>query len=88
VIRPPPELRCNEFVEMVTACLGGALDPVQERQFVDHIAGCDGCELYLDQVRRTVGTLRDPDALPADRLPDEARSALLDALRNRPGGSA
>lgn len=50
------ELRCDEFVEMVTAFMDGALDPLQERRFVDHVAECDGCELYLDQVRRTIGS--------------------------------
>jgi anti-sigma factor RsiW len=76
------DLSCNEFVELVTEYLDGTLDDDTLARFVDHISVCDGCEQYLDQVRRTVTTLAD---LPADeRLPAEARERLLDAFRNRP----
>jgi anti-sigma factor RsiW len=76
------DLSCNEFVELVTEYLDGALDDDTLARFVDHLSGCDGCEQYLDQVRRTVTTLAD---LPADeRLPAEARERLLGAFRNRP----
>jgi anti-sigma factor RsiW len=70
---------CNEIVEQVTAFLDGALDPADERAFVDHLAGCDGCQEYLDQVRRTVDNLGD---LPPDHLPDDARNAILAAFRD------
>lgn len=75
------ELNCDEFVEMVTEFLDGALDSEQEREFVDHLAMCDGCDGYLSQFRRTISTLGE---LPPDRLPDEARSALLAAFRESP----
>ena len=73
------ELHCSEFVELVTAFLDGALDPATERQFVDHLARCDGCDLYLDQMRETVRSLGE---LPAGELPTDARAALLEAFRN------
>ena len=47
---------------------------------VDHLAVCDGCADYLDQMRLTVLALGE---LPADRLPDSARDALLRAFRMR-----
>lgn len=75
------DLECREFVELVTAFLDGALDEEAERRFVDHIAQCDGCDRYLDQFRQTISSLGD---LPADKLPDEARAALLEAYRDRP----
>lgn len=78
------ELRCDEFVEQVTAFLDGALDPVAERRFVDHISYCDGCERYLDQVRETIRSLGE---LPADELPPDARNALLNAFRDLPANN-
>jgi anti-sigma factor RsiW len=74
------DLNCNEFVELVTDFLDGALDEESERRFRDHLAACDGCGPYLDQVRQTIHALGD---LPADGLPDEARQALLAAFRKR-----
>jgi anti-sigma factor RsiW len=75
------DLDCNQLVELVTDFLDGALDADTERRVVDHLSLCDGCGAYLDQVRRTV---RELGALPPDRLPEQARSALLAAFRALP----
>ena len=83
-------MNCQEFVEQVTAFLEGAMSPDAERDFIDHLAQCDGCEHYLDQLRRTSQALQSltadalaADTLPRDALPGDARSALLDAFRDR-----
>jgi anti-sigma factor RsiW len=72
-------MNCDELVELVTAYLDGALDPQTEQRFVAHLAECDGCDRYLDQLRRTVRTL---DGLPAQRLPSPVRDRLLAAFRD------
>jgi anti-sigma factor RsiW len=74
------DLDCREFVELVTAYLEGDLNTAAEQDFIDHLALCDGCERYLDQMRQTAQALTD---LPADALPGDARSALLNAFRSR-----
>ncbi|HYJ69464.1 MAG TPA: anti-sigma factor [Nocardioidaceae bacterium] len=71
---------CIEFVELVTAFLDGALDAETERRLVDHLAACDGCDRYLDQIRQTTQTLG--GSRPPETLSDEARDSLLDAFRN------
>ncbi len=71
-------LNCDEFVELVTAYLENQLDPETERRFVAHLAECDGCDRYLDQMRLTVRTLGE---LPAETMTDEARERLLTAFR-------
>lgn len=73
------QLDCNQLVELVTEFLDGALDPATERAVVDHLALCDGCGAYLEQMRDTVRTLGE---LPPDRLPETARATLLEAFRN------
>jgi hypothetical protein len=62
-----PVMDCDRFVELVTAYLEGALDPDAERHLVEHLAECDGCERYLDQIRRTVLALGRPLALRQHR---------------------
>ncbi|TCC47409.1 zf-HC2 domain-containing protein [Kribbella capetownensis] len=73
------DLECREFVERVTAFLDGTLSAEAEQDFVDHLALCDGCERYLDQIRQTSQALHD---LPGEGLPGDARSALLNAFRS------
>ncbi|MEN3304794.1 MAG: hypothetical protein V7603_996 [Micromonosporaceae bacterium] len=72
-------MKCKEFVELVTAYLEGALDPATEQRFVKHLAGCDGCDKYLEQIRATIAEL---GHLPAQRLAPEARDRLLSAFRD------
>jgi anti-sigma factor RsiW len=72
-------MNCDEFVELVTAYLEGALEPAEAQRFVEHLAVCDGCGTYLEQIRRTVAEL---GHLPGDELPPEARSKLLAAFRD------
>jgi anti-sigma factor RsiW len=74
----PDEVDCDRLVELVTEFLEGALDAPTERRLVDHLALCDGCGTYLEQIRDTARALGD---LPPDRLPDPARAALLSAFR-------
>ena len=73
------DLHCNEFVELVTAFLDNSLDAQTERRVVDHLALCDGCQLYFDQYQQTIRALSE---LPPERLPDDARAALLEAFRD------
>jgi anti-sigma factor RsiW len=75
-------MTCAELVELVTAFLEGELDLETERRFVDHLSICDGCEIYLEQMRRTIDEV---GQLPAESLSDECRDRLLDAFRNSPG---
>jgi anti-sigma factor RsiW len=71
-------LNCDEFVELVTAYLEGALDAETERRFVEHLAECDGCDRYLSQMRTTRDALGE---LPSDSLSGRARDRLLAAFR-------
>jgi anti-sigma factor RsiW len=72
-------MTCQEFVELITAHLEGTLDDATERRVVEHLAECEGCARYLDQIRATVQTLAD---LPAQSLSGQARDRLLDAFRD------
>jgi MFS family permease len=73
------DLTCVEFVELVTAFLDGALDPITERRLVDHLPNCVGCQRYLDQFRETIHALGD---LPPQSLSSKDREALLAPFRN------
>ncbi|TDO33870.1 putative zinc finger protein [Kribbella sp. VKM Ac-2527] len=72
-------MTCAELVELVTAFLEGALDNETERRFQDHLEICDGCETYVEQLRRTI---EEVGKLPPESLSDEARDRLLDAFRS------
>jgi anti-sigma factor RsiW len=71
-------LSCQELVELVTDYLEGALEERDLRAFDAHLAACDGCTEYLEQMRTTirlVGTLTPKD------LSKDAEIVLLEAFR-------
>lgn len=75
----PGPLTCQEFVELVTGYLEGALDDATRQRFEAHLALCDGCTTYLDQIRATA---RIVGRLDSGNLPEPARGRLLEAFRD------
>ena len=71
-------LSCQEFVELVTDYLEGALDDEARERFEHHLGLCHGCEVYLQQMEQTAARL---GSIPAESLSDVAQSTLLDAFR-------
>lgn len=72
------ELTCKELVEIVSDYLEGALSEGDRERFDAHLADCEGCRRYLDQMRvtiRVVGTLSEEDLDPG------ARDQLLEVFR-------
>lgn len=72
------DLTCTQVVELVTEYLEATLDPGVVLRFHAHLAACDGCAAYLDQMRRTIALT---GRLSEEQLAPEVRTALLDALR-------
>lgn len=71
------ELACQEVVELVTAYIEDALDPVDRERFEEHLVFCDGCENYVEQMRTTIRLT----ARVEHELPVELQAELLEAFR-------
>jgi predicted anti-sigma-YlaC factor YlaD len=73
-------ITCREMVELVTLYTDGAM-PAEERvRFEEHLALCEGCTVYVEQMRMTARLVR--TAAERERaLTPEARDALMHAFR-------
>jgi anti-sigma factor RsiW len=71
-------LTCREMVELVTDYLEGRLDDADRQRFEVHIAECDACTLYIEQMRMTITAL---GHIPAESISQEAEEELLAAFR-------
>jgi anti-sigma factor RsiW len=78
-VRQIEPLACQELVELVTDYLEGRLPPVDRERFDAHIAGCDACTAYLEQMRITLQAL---GRIPEESISSEAREELLVAFRS------
>jgi anti-sigma factor RsiW len=75
MLRRKQELVCQQVVELITDYLEGALGRSQRRRFEAHLAGCEHCAEYLEQMRATIrltGALRVEDLTPQMRVEFEA----------------
>ena len=75
----PNEMSCKELVELVTDYLESALSPADQRRFELHMSKCEGCKVYIDQIRLTI---RAAGQLTEDSIDAAAKDELLDAFRD------
>jgi anti-sigma factor RsiW len=71
------EIVCQQWVELVTAYLDGALPRRLTKAIDRHLAACEHCTEYLGQMRRTIelsGHLRE------DEVPNDVIDALTRAF--------
>jgi anti-sigma factor RsiW len=69
---------CQEMVELITDYLEGALSRSERRRFDAHLADCEHCTEYLQQMRATIeltGRLKAEDMTP------EMRSEFAEVYR-------
>jgi anti-sigma factor RsiW len=67
---PRRDIVCQQAVELVTDYLEGALPRAARRRFEAHLAGCEHCTEYLEQMRATIrvaGTITPEDLTPQMR---------------------
>jgi anti-sigma factor RsiW len=77
-------LSCQQIVELVTDYLEGALPPDTASLFEEHLNFCDGCEVYLDEMRATIAAVGRADVVE-EEMPAETRESLLTAFRHWQG---
>lgn len=71
--RRRPEIICQQWVEMVTDYLEGALAPELQAAADRHLAACPHCREYLEQMRRTT-------ALAQQLRHEDVHEDVVDAL--------
>ena len=80
-IRQSLAISCADAIELMTDWLEELLVDGDRERLAAHLAGCQACGVYLDQLRATVtivGSLRGHEAWQVD---DTTMAALLDRFR-------
>jgi anti-sigma factor RsiW len=73
-------MKCEDMLRLVNDYVDGDVDPAVCEEFERHLAGCDPCQVVVDNIRRTI-TLYKGEAVY--ELPAGFRERLHDALRRR-----
>jgi predicted anti-sigma-YlaC factor YlaD len=70
------EVTCQQFVEVVTDYLDGALTAHELTRVEEHLVICDLCGHYLEQMHRTIAALGVLDTQHVTEPPEQLLAAL------------
>ena len=72
-------LTCHEVIELLSTYIEGGLTVDDRRRVDEHLALCDGCTTYLEQMRETI---RLSGLVTEEQVPEDEKTALLAAFRD------
>lgn len=73
-------MKCEELLKLLNEYVDGTVDPTICEEFEKHMAGCNPCQVVVDNIRKTITLYR--NGQPCE-LPIKFRSQLHAALRER-----
>jgi anti-sigma factor RsiW len=76
------EMPCQEIVEVITDYLEGTLPEPDRTRFEAHLATCDPCATYLEQMRQTIAVL---GQITEEAITPESKEQLLRLFRDWKG---
>ena len=72
-------LTCHEVIDLLSNYIEEALSSNERRRVDEHLALCDGCATYLEQIRETI---RMTGRVTEEQVPEDEKAALLAAFRD------
>ena len=73
-------MKCEELLAALNEYVEGAIDPGLCQEFEKHLAGCNPCQVVIDNLRQTITLYR--EGKPYE-LPIEFRDRLHVVIRER-----
>ncbi len=73
-------MKCEELLAMLNEYVDGTVDPAICDEFEKHMAGCNPCQVVIDNIRKTITLYK--EGKPCD-LPRDFQHRLHSALRQR-----
>ena len=75
-------MTCEELLQALNEYVDGTLDlsSADCQQFAAHLAGCNPCQLVVDNIRQSISLYKNGEPYP---LPTEFESRLKNSLQER-----
>jgi predicted anti-sigma-YlaC factor YlaD len=81
---PSDEIVCRELVELVTPYLENVMPPGERAVVEHHLASCDGCRTYVEQMQLTIRAI---GHVPEEAITSHTREEVLTIFRAWRDGS-
>ena len=73
-------MKCQELLSMLNDYVDGTIDPGLCDEFEKHMAGCNPCQVVVDNIRKTITLYREGQKYA---LPIQFQARLHTAIRQR-----
>ncbi len=73
-------MKCEELLAMLNEYVDGTIDPGICEDFEKHMAGCNPCQVVIDNIRQTITLYKEGQPY---ELPVQFRERLREALRQK-----
>lgn len=73
-------MKCEELLQWLNEYVDGAVDPAICAEFEKHLAGCNPCQIVVDNIRKTITLYRAGEPY---ELPPEFQERLHRLLREK-----
>jgi anti-sigma factor RsiW len=71
-------MKCEELLAMLNEYVDGTIDPAVCKDFEQHMAGCNPCQVVVDNIRKTITLYKEEKPY---QLPVAFRNRLHSVLR-------
>jgi anti-sigma factor RsiW len=78
-------ISCADALELMTDHLEGALSEADAARMRAHLAGCEACRVYLDQLRATIAIVHESGAPEEFAVDPQRVDSLVDLFRSERG---
>jgi anti-sigma factor RsiW len=74
------DMKCEELLKTLNEYVDGNIDPAVCEHFEEHLAGCNPCQVVVDNIRKTITLYKEGEPYP---MPKEFHDSLRATLRAR-----
>ena len=74
------DMKCEEMLAQLNEYVDGTIDPALCAEFEQHMAGCNPCQVVVDNIRQTITLYKNGQQY---ELPVKFQARLHEALRAR-----
>jgi len=73
-------MKCEDLLAILNEYVDGSVDPAICEEFEKHLAGCNPCQIVVDNIRQTITLYKEGKCY---ELPVKFRKRLHETLRQR-----
>lgn len=73
-------MTCDELLKAMNEYVDGPIDPAVCEDFAQHLAGCNPCQVVVDNIRKTIQLYQAGESYP---MPAEFQARLYQVLHQR-----